>query len=75
MIRSDRRVTLDEIATKLGMSHGTVYSIVHEKLHFSKVSSRWVSKMLTVDRKMQRLMVSRTSLWSYRKEGDGFSQE
>ena len=47
LIKSDRRVTLDEIATKLDISHGTVYAIVREKLHFSKVSCRWVPKMLT----------------------------
>ena len=72
LIRSDRRVTLDEIATSLDISHGTVHTIVHEKLHFSKVSCRWVSTMLTGDQKMQRLMASRASLRRYRKEGDAF---
>ena len=72
LIKSDRRVTLDEIATKLDISHGTVYAIVCEKLHFSKVSCRWVPKMLTDDHKMQRLMASRASLRRHRKEGDAF---
>ena len=72
LIKSDRRVTLDEIATKLDISHGTVYAIVREKLHFSKVSCRWVPKMLTNDHKMQHLMASRASLRKYRKEGDAF---
>ena len=72
LIKSDRRVTLDEIATKLDISHGTVYAIVREKLHFSKVSCRWVPKMLTDDHKMQRLMASRASPRRYRKEGDAF---
>ena len=72
LIKSYRRVTLDEIATKLDISHGTVYAIVCEKLHFSKVSCRWVPKMLTDDHKMQRLMASRASLRRYRKEGDAF---
>jgi len=58
LIRSDRRVTLDEIATKLDISHGTVYAIVREKLHFSKVSCRWVPKMLTDDHKMQSRIVT-----------------
>ena len=40
LIRSDRRVTLDEIATNLDISHGTVHAIVREKLYFSKVSCR-----------------------------------
>ena len=72
LIKSDRRVTLDEIATNLDISHGTVYAIVREKLRFSKVSCRWVPKMLTDDHKMQRLMASRASLRRYRKEGDVF---
>ena len=59
LIKSDRRVTLDEIATNLDISHGTVYAIVREKLRFSKVSCRWVPKMLTDDHKMQRLMACR----------------
>ena len=72
LIRSDRRVILDEIAAKLDISHGTEYAIVREKLHFSKVSCRWVSNMLTDDHKMQRLMASRASRRRYRKEGDAF---
>ena len=72
LIKSDRRVTLDEIATNLDISHGTVYAIVREKLRFSKVSCRWVPKMLTDDHKMQRLMASRASLRRYRKEEDVF---
>ena len=72
LIKSDRRVTLDQIATKLDISHGTVNAIVREKLHFLKVSCRWVPKMLTDDHKMQRLMASRASLRRYRKEGDAF---
>ena len=37
LIKSDRRVTLDEIATKLDISHGTVYAIVREKLLLTQV--------------------------------------
>ena len=36
LIRSDRRVTLDEIVTNLDISHGTQHAIVSEKLHFLK---------------------------------------
>ena len=69
LIKSDRRVTLDKIATKLDISHGTVYAIVREKLHFSKVSCRWVPKMLTDDHKMQRLMASSLSITTQIQKG------
>ena len=36
LIRSDRRVNLDEIATNLDISHGTEHAIVSEKLQFFK---------------------------------------
>ena len=73
LIRSDRRVTLDEIAANLDIFHGSVHAIVRGQLHFAKVSCFcWVTKMLTDDCKMQRLMTSRASLHRYRKEGDDF---
>ena len=53
LIKSDRRVTLDEIATKLNISHGTVYAIVREKLHFSKVSCRWLKSVQNKRRGLQ----------------------
>jgi hypothetical protein len=31
-IRDCRRITIDEIAVELKMSHGSVYSIVHDDL-------------------------------------------
>ena len=72
MIRSDKKVTLEEIATNLDMSHGTVYTTAHEKLRSSKVSCRWSSKMLTDNHKALRWISSRAALSRYRKEGDAF---
>ena len=43
----DRRVTVREIANELSLSVGTVETIIHERLKFSKVSARWISKQLT----------------------------
>ena len=72
MIRFNRRITFDEIATKLNMSLGTVYLIVNEKLHFSIISRLWVLKILTDIHKVHRLLASRASLPRYKKEGDDF---
>ena len=47
LIQSKRRVTVDDIARTLSLSDGTGYKIVHHELHSSKVSCRWVPKMLT----------------------------
>ncbi|XP_023720120.1 protein GVQW3-like [Cryptotermes secundus] len=40
LIRADRRVTIDTIATSIGCSHGMAYLKKHDKLGFHKVSMR-----------------------------------
>jgi len=37
IIRGDRRVTIDTVATAIGCSHGQDYNIMHERLGFHKV--------------------------------------
>jgi len=49
----DRCVTVREIANELSLSVGSVETIIHEHLKFSKVSARWVPKQLTNEHKQQ----------------------
>jgi hypothetical protein len=44
----DRRVTIDEVADHLQISHGSAYEIIHNRLGFHKVCARWGPKQLTV---------------------------
>jgi transposase len=37
MILQNRRVTIDEVAHELQISHGSVYEIIHNRLTFHKV--------------------------------------
>ena len=39
LIMQDRRITVDEIAAAMGISHGTAHTILHEKLNMNKVSA------------------------------------
>ena len=55
LIMKDRRITVDEIATAMGISHGTAHTILHEKLNMNKVSARWVPRQLTLEHKNNRL--------------------
>ncbi|PNF23181.1 hypothetical protein B7P43_G02737 [Cryptotermes secundus] len=48
MVLLDRRVTIDEVANHLQISHGSAYEIIHNRLGFHKVCARWVPKELTV---------------------------
>ena len=40
MVLSDRRIKVREIVEATGISQGTVFSILHEKLGVKKVSAR-----------------------------------
>ena len=46
MINRDRRTTVREIADKLDISVSTVHGILTEELGMSKVSPRWVPRLL-----------------------------
>ncbi|GFN99515.1 histone-lysine N-methyltransferase SETMAR [Plakobranchus ocellatus] len=47
LIKVDRRGKLKEISLKLDIPQTNVYEIVHDKLGYRKVSTRWVPKMLS----------------------------
>jgi hypothetical protein len=46
LIRADRRITIDSVATVLGCSHGLAYSTMHDRLKFRKVCAQWVPREL-----------------------------
>jgi len=47
LILNNRRITFREIAQETNLSMGTVNTIIHEHLHFRKVSARWVPRQLS----------------------------
>ena len=47
LIQQDRRITVDQMTTKLNISHGTAWQIVTENLGMKKLCSRWISHVLT----------------------------
>jgi len=52
--RENRRVTTDEVAVELGITHGSAHHIMHDVLQYHKVCARWVPKQLTPDLKERR---------------------
>ena len=55
LIMCDRR-SLCDIARQIGISFGAVHSILTDILGMSKVSARWVLKLLTIDQKKSKLV-------------------
>ena len=54
LIRDDRRVSIDDIAERLEISHGRTAKILGE-LGFAKICARWVPRQLTYAHKQARL--------------------
>ena len=71
-ILEDRRTKVSVLAHELGISEGTVIHIIHEKLHMSKVSSRWVPRMLTPAQKKNRSDICKENLEFSKQIGETF---
>ena len=54
LIRTDRRITVEELASKLDVSIGSAHSIV-ASLGYSKVCAHWVPRQLTEGHKTERV--------------------
>ena len=47
LVYIDRRNQLEEIAQALGISHGSVSTILHDRLGMRKLTAHWVTKSLS----------------------------
>jgi histone-lysine N-methyltransferase SETMAR len=72
LLEEDRRLTCEEIAYELGISHGTVVTIMTKKLNMRRVVARWVPHQLSESEKLNRLQIARSLRARYRREGDSF---
>ena len=73
MVLSDRRIKVREIVEATGISQVTVFSILHEKLDVKQIWARWVSLLLS-ENKRNRLTDSVTILALFRPNPDEFQR-
>jgi hypothetical protein len=71
LIRVDRRITIDSVATALGCFHGVAYSTMHDRLKFVKCAGR-VPRELKNREEMNRMGLSLQHLLvlPYANEGE-----
>ena len=55
LVLNNRRIKVAELASECGISNGSVYTIIHEHLGMSKVSTRWVPRNLNMQDCQQRV--------------------
>ena len=62
LILEDRHITLAQIVYETRLSKGSIVTIIHDHLAMSKVTARWVPRLLTDEMKAERLRCSNTLL-------------
>ncbi|PNF20988.1 hypothetical protein B7P43_G09499 [Cryptotermes secundus] len=62
VVLEDRRLSVENIASKVGISVGSVHKILHKDLRMQKVSSRWVPRILADDHKAARMAICQAML-------------
>ena len=70
LVYSDRRIQVEEIAQTLGISHGSVSTILHDRLGMHKLTARWVPKSLSDKQMATRASVCSTLLKRFRSNDD-----
>lgn len=72
LLNSDRRLTCDEIAHELGISHGSAHTIVTKHLGMRKVAARWVPHNLSDSQMDTRVKICRQHIRRHKIEQDSF---
>jgi len=62
LVMQDRRVTVRKLAEEVGISTGTVHSILTDDLAMRRVSAKFVPKLLTMKQKKLRLEASQDTV-------------
>ena len=70
LVYSDRRIQVEEIAQTLGISHGSVSTILHDRLVMRKLTARWVPKSLSDEQMATRASVCSALLKRLRSKDD-----
>ena len=70
LVYSDRRIQVEEIAQALDISHGSVSTILHDRLGMRRLTARWVPKSLSDERMATSASVCSTLLKRFRSKDD-----
>ena len=70
LVYSDRQIQVEEIAQALGISHGSVSTILHERLGMHKLTARRVPKSHSHEQMATRASVCSVLLKRFRSKDD-----
>ena len=72
LLKTDRRLTCEELAREVGVSRGSAHTILTSDLNMRRIAARWVPHCLSDDQKTDRIDIAKTLLKRYIKEGESF---
>ena len=70
LIHSDRRIQVEKIAQALGISDGSVSTILHDRLGMRKLTARWVPRSPSDEQMATRASVCSALLKCFRPKDD-----
>ena len=70
LVYSGRRIQMEEIAQALGISHGSISTILHDRLGICKLTARWVPKSLSDEQMTTTASVCSALLKRFRSKDD-----
>ena len=70
LVYSDRLILVEETAQALGISHGRVSTILHDRLGMRKLTAHWVPKSLSDEQMATRVSVCSALLKRFRSKDD-----
>ena len=70
LVHSDRRIQVEEIAQALGISHGSIPTILYDHLGMRKLTARWVPKSLSDEQMATGASVCSALLKRFRSKDD-----
>jgi hypothetical protein len=72
LLQSDRRLTVRDIAAKVGLNTFSFHSIVSKQLSMPKVCACWILHILTLEQKLQKVVDAKSFLRQYHIHGKCF---
>ena len=70
LVYSDRRIQVEEIAQALGISYGSVLTILYDRLGMRKLTARWVPKSLSDEQRATRVSECSVLLKRFKSKDD-----
>lgn len=71
-IKSNRKITVEELAHELDVSVGTVHKIIRSDLNFTKKCAHWIPRVLSQADKQNRVRICRELKQRFDVEGETF---